>query len=99
MCFLTVRQNHGSDTVSILDSVVYVLFTFPDETHLVVRTSLNITLVPKMDEGCVFDLDWGVNIPIAELEEASKEILEDCPEQFKEESDFYKKVRYGVPKI
>lgn len=85
--------------MSILDSVVYVLFTFPDDTHLIVRTSLNITLVPKMDEGCVFDLDWGVNIPIAELEEATKEILENCPEQFREESDFYKTVRYGVPKI
>lgn len=85
--------------MSIVDSIVYALFTFPDNTHLVVRTSINLTLVPKLDEGCVFDLDWGINIPISELEEGTQEILEDNPVQFTEESDFYKTLRYGIPKI
>lgn len=81
---------------SLLDSVKYVLFTFPDDTHLVVRTSLNTALVPEMEEGCVFDLDRGVNIPLLELAETEKVILEEYPEKYREESEFYAKLRYGI---
>lgn len=82
--------------MSLFDSVKFVLFTFPDDTHLVVRTSLNTALVPEMEEGCVFDLDRGVNIPLLELEETERVVLEEYPEIYREESEFYGKVRYGV---
>ena len=82
--------------MSLYDSIKYVLFTFPDETHLVVRTSLNTALVPDMEEGCVYDLDTGVNIPLEELADVEKEILEEYPEEYREESQFYAKLRYGI---
>lgn len=75
---------------------MFVLFTFPDGTHLVVRTTLNTDLAPKMEEGCVFDLDREINIPLLELAETERVILEEYPEQYREESEFYAKLRYGV---
>lgn len=82
--------------MSLFDSAKFVLFTFPDDTHLVVRTSLNTALVPEMEEGCVFDLDRGINIPLLELEETERVILEEYPEEYREESEFYEKLRYGI---
>lgn len=82
--------------MDLFNSIKYVLFTFPDETHLVVRTSLNTALVPEMEEGCIYDLDRGVNIPLEELAETEKQILDKYPEEYREESDFYGKLRYGV---
>lgn len=82
--------------MSILKEEKYVLFTFPDDTHLVVRTSLNLEIVPDMQENCVYDLDTKKNIPVKELDEADKKILDVYPEEFREESDFYKSLRYGV---
>ncbi|MFF2798085.1 hypothetical protein [Lysinibacillus xylanilyticus] len=85
--------------MDLLNSIKFVLFTFPDGTHFVVRTSLNTDLVPEMEEGCVFDLDRGVNIPLLELEETERVILEEYPEAYREESEFYAQLRYGVAKV
>jgi len=85
--------------MTIFDSIKHVLFTFPDGTHLVVRTSLNTALVPEMEEGCIFDLDRGVNIPLLELAETEKQIYDKYPEEYREESEFYAKLRYGISKV
>lgn len=82
--------------MNILNSIKFVLFTFPDDTHLVVRTTLNVALAPQMEEGCVYDLDRKVNIPLLELEETARVILEEYPEEYREESEFYGKLRYGI---
>lgn len=83
-------------TKTLFNSVMFALFTFPDNTHLVVRTSLDPTLVPELEEGCVYALDWGVNIPLEELAETERVLLEEYPEQYREESEFYAKLRYGI---
>ena len=85
--------------MSLLDSIKYVLFTFPDGTHLVVRTTLNVALAPKMESGCIYDLDAGINIPLQELAETEKQILDEYPEEYREESEFYGKIRYGISKV
>lgn len=82
--------------MNLQKEIAHVLFTFTDGTHLVVQTSLNTNLVPLMEQGCVFDLITGVNIPLEELEETEKEFFLEYPEQYREESEFYAKLRYGV---
>lgn len=82
--------------MSLLETDKYVLFTFPDGTHLVVRTTLNTKLAPRMKQGCVYDMDRDWNIPLEELQETQKQILEEYPEQYREESEFYATLRTGV---
>lgn len=85
--------------MDLFNSIKYVLFTFSDGTHLVVRTTLNTDLAPKMEPGCVYDLDREVNIPISELEETDRAVFDEYPEEYREESNFYAKLRYGVHEV
>lgn len=98
MYLQTVGRYLGQEiyNMNLHETVAYVLFTFVDGTHLVVQTSLNTNLVPLMEQGCVYDLIMGVNIPLEELAETEKEFYLEYPEQYREESEFYAKLRTGV---
>lgn len=86
----------GGIIMDLFNSIKYVLFTFADGTHFVVRTTLSTTLAPKMEPGCLYDLDRERNIPIEEFEETTRQVLDEYPEEYREESEFYAKLRYGV---
>ena len=74
----------------------YVLFTFPDGTHYAMRTTLNTDLVPTMEPGCLYNMDKNINIPVSFFEEAERQVLDEYPEKYREESEFYEKLLYGV---
>lgn len=85
--------------MEILNDVKYVLFTFMDGTHFVVRTSLNLTHVPKMEPDHIYDLLTERNIPIAWLETTKREILDEYPEQHRKETEYYAKLLYGIDEV
>lgn len=77
----------------LLTDIKYVHFQFSDGTNLVVRTSLNLKHVPKMEEGCLFNLLTGHNIPLKELENTTRTLYDTYPEEYREETEFYEKLR------
>lgn len=80
----------------LMTSIKYVLFTFPDNTHFVMRTTLNTALAPEMEEGCLYDLDLHTNFPVDWFAEAKREVLDEYPEEYREESKFYGKIYSGI---
>lgn len=76
----------------LLTSIKYIHFKFTDGTNLVVRTSLDLKLVPDMKEGCLYNLLTNKNIPLGELEGTVKTLYDEYPEQYREETEFYEKL-------
>lgn len=85
--------------MSIMHEPKYVLFSFPDGTHFVMRTTLNTRLVPNLESGCLYNMDRHYNIPVAYFVTAKRTILDEYPEQYRKETEYYEKLLFGIDEV
>ena len=85
--------------MSIMVEPKYVLFTFPDNTHFVMLTTLNTRLVPKLESGCLYNMEKEYNIPVSYFTTATRKILDEYPEEYRKETEYYEKLLLGINEV